>query len=159
MRDNWISNSVKGLVVWWPSGGEWGKRQIQAFSWRPSSSSSLGPAGKLEGPGPPWATHFFVWICNKPFSIPNSNVLVLMGLTVHQPHRLATFPHSLPYDYHATDPWLNFTHCHSLTVGCLWAGPTTALSNGSTGPQTVTHWQLVARGWGPLWCPPVAEQY
>ena len=27
----------QGLVVWWSSGGEWGKRQIQAFSWRPPS--------------------------------------------------------------------------------------------------------------------------
>ena len=38
-------------VMWWSSGGKWGKRQIQAFSWRPSSSPSLGPAGKIEGPG------------------------------------------------------------------------------------------------------------
>ena len=38
----------RGVVL---RGGEWSKRQIQAFSWRPSSLLSLGPAGELEGPG------------------------------------------------------------------------------------------------------------
>ena len=36
--------------MWWSSGGEWGKRQIQAF-WSPSSLPSLGPVDELEGPG------------------------------------------------------------------------------------------------------------
>ena len=33
----------QGSVVWWLSGGEWGKRQIQVFSWRLSSLPSFGP--------------------------------------------------------------------------------------------------------------------
>ena len=50
MRNHWRSDWRKGHV-WWASGGAWSKRPIQAFSWRPSSSLSLGPAGELEGPG------------------------------------------------------------------------------------------------------------
>ena len=43
----WLSQQA---VVWWPSGGEWHKRQIQAF-WRPSSLPRLGPEGELDSPG------------------------------------------------------------------------------------------------------------
>ena len=35
----------------WSTGGEWGKRHIQAFSQRLSSSPSLGPVGEIEGLG------------------------------------------------------------------------------------------------------------
>ena len=50
---------TQGSLVWWSLGGEWGKRQIQAFSWRPSLSLSLGPAGELEHPGNTLRTMFF----------------------------------------------------------------------------------------------------
>ena len=36
-----------------------------------------------------WATHLLAWPCKKPFSVPNSNVLVLLALTVRQTHGLA----------------------------------------------------------------------
>ena len=50
---------TQGSLVWWSLGGKWSKRQIWAFSGRPSSSLSLGPAGELERPGNTLRTVFF----------------------------------------------------------------------------------------------------
>ena len=36
-----------------------------------------------------WVTHLLAWPCNKPFSVPNANVLLLFGLILHWAHRLA----------------------------------------------------------------------
>ena len=46
-----IGEAIKSRVVWWHSGGDWGKRQTQAFFQRPWSSCRLGPVGELAGPG------------------------------------------------------------------------------------------------------------
>ena len=40
----------QGSVLWWSSGGEWGKRQVQVFFWRSSSLLSFRQVIELEGP-------------------------------------------------------------------------------------------------------------
>ena len=49
MKDlgKWFS---QGLVLWWLSGGECGKRWVQVFFWRSSSLLCLRQAIELEGP-------------------------------------------------------------------------------------------------------------
>ena len=50
------------------------------------------------------------------------------------------------------------TNGRSLTVGCLWAGPTAAPTSDWAGPLKVAPWPLVACGRGPLQCWPMTER-
>ena len=79
--------------------------------------------------------------------------------TPREPAEICLLPHFPPEDHHSTNRWLNYLikGC-SLTVGGLWAGPTAVPTNGWAGPLTVSHWQLVSWGQGPLWHWPMAEQ-
>ena len=50
------------------------------LSYKRALLKALGEFGIFKA----WATHLLAWLCSKLFSVPNSNVLVLFGLTVSQ---------------------------------------------------------------------------
>ena len=77
----------------------------------------------------------------------------------HSNHRLncLTLGHSLTVGCLWAGPtcganqWLSKTaNGHSLTVGCLGEGPTMTLTNDQAGPLTVTPWQLATCGRGQI---------
>lgn len=115
----WDEGEVHHCLKVWVQSGGFGE-----------DSGALQDAGHSPQPAPCPSVHLLAW-GRVNWKSPKEKARIL--LLPHSPHPRTTTPVTK-----------SLTNGRSLTVGCLWAGPTLASTNGWAGPLPVSHWRLVA---------------